>query len=127
MAATTPRGLNRRQDSLFDLEDAMIRERTHFTVKNLAGWNEALDLIHQIDQIQIAAGRAAGTVWTQVAGPFNEIVIEAEYSDLATYERETEAFMSDPEVLKFLPRFEEITVADKGYNELLMTADKSGA
>jgi hypothetical protein len=109
------------------LEDAMIRERTHLTVKNMAGWNEALDLISQLDQILIAAGRSAGTVWTQVAGPWNEMVIEDEYADLATYERVTKAFMSDPEVLKILPRFEEITVPGKGYNELLMTADKSGA
>ena len=105
----------------------MIRERFHFTVKTLAGWNEALDLIREIDEIQIAAGRTTGTVWTQVAGPLNEIVIETDYADLAAYERETAALMSDPAALKLFPRFEEITVADKGYNELFMTADKSGA
>ena len=105
----------------------MIRERTHFTVKTLAGWNEALDLIREIDEIQIAAGRATGTVWTQVVGQFNEIIIETDYPDLAAYQRELEALMSDPAVLKLFPRIEEITVADKGYNELFMTADKAGA
>ena len=105
----------------------MIRERFHFTVKGLAGWNDALDLIREIDAIQIAAGRATGTVWTQVVGPFNEMVIETDYPDLATYERESEALMSDPAALKLFPRFEELTVANKGYNELFMTADKTGA
>ena len=104
----------------------MIRERTHFTVKNVAGWNEALDLIHEIDEIQLAAGRATGRVWTQVAGQFNELIIETDYQDLGTYQRETEALMSDPAAAKLFPCFEEITVADKGYNELFMSADKAG-
>lgn len=104
----------------------MIRERLHFTVKSLAGWNEALDLFHEINEIQLAAGRVPGIVLTQVVGPFNELVIETDYQDLATYERETEALMLDPAALKLFPRFEEITVADKGYNELFMTADKAG-
>ncbi len=77
----------------------MIRERSHFTVKNLAAWNETLDLIQEIDEIQIAAGRTPATVWTQVVGKYNEIIIEADYPDLAAYEREVKAFMSDPAVL----------------------------
>jgi PPOX class probable F420-dependent enzyme len=108
------------------LEDRMIRERLHFTVKGGNGWNDALELIREIDEIQIAAGRATGTVWTQVVGPFNEMVIETDFADLATYERESEALMSDPAVLKLFPRFEEVTVEGKGYNELLMTAERMG-
>jgi hypothetical protein len=103
----------------------MIRERIHFTVKNLAGWNEVLDLIREVDDIQAAAGRATGTVWTQVVGQFNEIVIETDYPDLTAYERETAALMSDPAAMKLFGRFEEITVSDKGYNELFMTAEKA--
>jgi hypothetical protein len=104
----------------------MIRERAHFTVKNMAGWNEALDLIREVDEIQAAAGRATGTVWTQVVGQFNEIVIETDYPDLSTYERESGAMMSDPATMKLFARFEEITVTEKGYNELFMTAEKAG-
>ena len=61
------------------------------------------------------------------SGPFNEIVIETDFADLATYERESEALMSDPAVLKLFPRFEAVTVEGKGYNELLMTAERLGA
>ena len=103
----------------------MIRERAHFTVKNMAGWNEALDLIREVDEIQATAGRATGTVWTQVVGQFNEIVIETDYPDLSTYERESGAMMSDPATMKLYARFEEITVTEKGYNELFMTAEKA--
>ena len=39
------------------------------------------------DEIQAAAGRATGTVWTQVVGQFNEIVIETDHPDLSAYER----------------------------------------
>jgi hypothetical protein len=105
----------------------MIRERLHFTVKTGSGWNDALDLIREIDEIQIAAGRKTGTVWTQVVGPFNEMVIETDYADLAEYERESDALMADPAVLKLFPRFEKVTVDGKGYNELLMTADRTGS
>ena len=104
----------------------MIRERAHFTVKNMAGWNEALDLIREVDEIQAAAGRATGTVWTQVVGQFNEIVIETDYPDLSTYERESGAMMSDPATMKLFARFEEITVTEKGYNELFMSAETAG-
>ena len=104
----------------------MIRERLHFTVKTGSAWNDALGLIREIDEIQIAAGRVTGTVWTQVVGPFNEMVIETDFPDLATYERESEALMSDPAVLKLFPQFDAITVEGKGYNELLMTAETLG-
>jgi len=104
----------------------MIRERAHFTVKNMAGWNEALDLIREVDEIQAAAGRATGTVWTQVVGQFNEIVIETDYPDLSTYERESGAMMSDPATMKLFSRFEEVTVTEKGYNELFMSAETAG-
>ena len=83
------------------------------------------DLIREVDDIQAAAGRATGTVWTQVVGQFNEIVIETDYPDLSTYERESGAMMSDPATMKLFARFEEVTVSEKGYNELFMTAEKA--
>ena len=65
-------------------------------------------------------------MWTQVVGQFNEIVIETDYPDLSTYERESGAMMSDPATKKLFARFEEVTVTEKGYNELFMSAEKAG-
>jgi len=105
----------------------MIRERMHATVRDLDAWNEYLTLIREIDEIQAAAGRVRSSgVWTQVVGPYNEIVVELDYADLAAYEKETRAAMSDPEIVKLASRFEALTVADKGYNELFVTADPVG-
>jgi hypothetical protein len=105
----------------------MIRERNYFTIRDASGWNEALEMIHEIDEVQAAAGRATSTVWTQVAGPFYEIVIEVDYPDLASYEREQKAFNSDPQIAKMFGRWDEVTVPGKGRNELFMTAERAGA
>ena len=106
----------------------MIRERLHATVRDLDGWNEYLALVREIDEIQEAAGRVRSSgVWTQVVGPFNEIIVELEYPDLATYERETQAAMSDPQIAKLVSRFESLTIAEKGYNELFQAAEQVGA
>ena len=102
----------------------MIRERMHATVRDLEAWNQYLTLVHDIDEIQAAAGRAtASGVWTQVVGPYNEIVVEVDYPDLATYEKDVKATMGDPQVVKLASRIETLTIVDKGFNELLVSAD----
>jgi hypothetical protein len=85
----------------------MIRERTHFTVN--------------------AAGMVSGTVWTQVAGLVQRDRDRGGLLQLAAYEHENEAFMADPELLKLFPRFDELTVPDRGFNELSMKAERAGA
>jgi len=104
----------------------MIRERMHFTVRTTKDWDEALQLVEEFNKIHAAAGRAQARAWTQMTGPFNEIILETDFPDLASYEREYKAAMSDPEMLKHMPRVEEITIADKGYNELFETAEQVG-
>ena len=102
----------------------MIRERMHATVRDLEAWNEYLSLVRDIDEVQAAAGRTTSSgVWTQLVGPYNEIVVELDYPDLATYEADTRATMSDPQVVKLASRFESLTLVDKGYNELFVSAD----
>lgn len=102
----------------------MIRERMHATVHDLSSWNEYLAVIRDIDEVQAAAGRVPSSgVWTQVVGQYNEIIVELDYPDLATYESETKAAMSDPQVVKLASRIETLTIADKGFNELFVTAD----
>ena len=104
----------------------MIRERMHFTVKSAKDWDEALQLVEEANKINAGAGRAQALAWTQVTGPYNEIILETDYPDLASYEREYKAAMSDPELLKLFPRIEEITIADRGYNELFEAAERIG-
>lgn len=102
----------------------MIRERLHATVRDLAAWNEYLSLVNDIDEIQAAAGRAtASGVWTQVVGQYNEIIVEVDYPDLAAYEKDTKATMGDPQVVKLASRFETLTILDKGFTELFVSAD----
>ncbi len=106
----------------------MIRERLHATVRDLEAWNEYLALVREIDEIQAAAGRArASGVWTQVVGQFNEIIVEVDHPDLATYEQDNKAMMADPQIVKLAARFETLTIVDKGYTELFVSADPVGS
>lgn len=105
----------------------MIRERNHFTVRDASGWNEVLELIHEIDEIQAQSGHPTSTVWTQVAGTFNEFVIEVEFSDLAHYEQVQKGFLSNPQIIKMFGRWSELVVPGSGRNELFMTAERLGA
>ena len=97
-------GLHCKRPSPRRREQRMIRERIHFTVKNLARLERGAgpDSGRSTRSRRRPAGRR-GTVWTQVVGQFNEIVIETDYPDLTAYERETAALMSDPAVMKLSP------------------------
>ena len=107
-------------------ESPMYRERMHFTVRSVKHWDEALQLVEQGNKVHAAAGRTQAKAWTQLTGPFNEIILETDFPDLASYEREYKEAMSDPELLKLFPRVEEITIADKGHVELFESAEQVG-
>jgi hypothetical protein len=74
----------------------MYRVRSLLKV-NRDGWNGAIENIARVNEIAKRRGWQQATAWTQTFGPFNENVIELEYPDLATYERETAAFLRGQE------------------------------
>ncbi len=88
------------------------------------GWNGAIDNVQRINEIAKQRGWQQATVWTQTFGPFNEIAIEVEYPDLATYERETNAFLADEEAMKLVLDGQQYRRRDDlGFNDIWQRAD----
>lgn len=63
-------------------------------------YKEILELIDEINGLLRSRGMAEFRPWSPTFGKGNELILESEYPDLATYERESEAFSSDPEIMK---------------------------
>jgi hypothetical protein len=97
----------------------MYRLRYHMVVRDLDGWNEAIDLARQVNEISKRLGLPTGTLWTETVGPFNHLIFETDYESLALYESSFKALMEDSESQRLWPRFEAVMVPDKGYTELL--------
>ena len=67
-------------------------------------------------------GWAESTFWAPTVGAANEVIVETEYPDLATFQRENEAFYSDAEVMKQVRRLSEHVVQGSVHDELLEQA-----
>lgn len=63
------------------------------------GWDGAIETAQRFELISKKRGWQEGAIWTQSFGPYNEIVIEYDYPDLATYEREQAAVFADEEAM----------------------------
>lgn len=88
------------------------------------GWNGALENVARINEVAEQRGWRQASVWTQTFGPFNELVLEVEYPDLATYERETAAFYADEEVMRLVQEgTKNMRGDDIGHNEIWQRAD----
>jgi ABC-type glycerol-3-phosphate transport system substrate-binding protein len=101
----------------------MYRARYHFKLKGGNSWNEFLAVATQFSEVGKKRGWAGMTFWTQVVGPFNEIVIESEYADLASFERESKAIYADEEAMKAVSKWGELLIEGAGHNELWMQAE----
>jgi hypothetical protein len=88
------------------------------------GWPGAIENVARINEVAKQRGWQQATVWTQTFGPFNELSIELEYPDLATYEHETAAFYADDEAMKLV--FDGMKLRrgeDPGYNDIWQRVD----
>ena len=101
----------------------MYRVRSLLKV-NRDGWNGAIENVARLNEIAEQRGWQQASVWTQTFGPFNEIVIEIDYPDLATYERETAAFLADDGAVKLmLDGLQFLRTDEVGYNEMWQRAE----
>jgi hypothetical protein len=67
---------------------------------------EAVRLMERLNEISRANGITEGRVMTQSFGPFNQIAVDVDYPDLATYERKTEAYFSLLQVQEVIRKLE---------------------
>lgn len=85
-------------------------------------FKEYLEACQQLNQIARARGWVEATFWTPTVGTSNEFIIELDYPDLATFQREGDAFSSDPEAMKLNRSTIDFVVEGTGRSELLQTA-----
>jgi hypothetical protein len=96
----------------------MYRERV-ILKPTREGWPEAIENARRLSELAELRGRQEATIWTQSFGPFNEIVIETDYPDLATYEREHAEASADEEARELRAEGRQYLRADAmGHNEL---------
>jgi hypothetical protein len=101
----------------------MIRARFHFKLKSGDSWNDFLQTASKLNEISRARGWVEFSFWTQVAGSFNEIVLEADYPDLATFEQQTNAFYADAEAVGAMRGWRDLVIQGTGYSELWAQAE----
>jgi hypothetical protein len=73
-------------------------------------FKEFVDMTTELNVLLRERGLAEFTTWAPSFGTANDVVLEAEYPDLASYQRETDAFHSDPELMKVWRRDDPIVV-----------------
>ncbi len=81
-------------------------------------FNEFLKANDELNAIARKKGWPESTAWTPVVGTGNDVVLEAEYPDLATFEKLNRAFQADPESMKIYRGTAGIVVQGSVHDEL---------
>ena len=85
-------------------------------------FRDYLNIAEEVIALRRNLGLAAATLWTPTVGTANEIVWQIEYPDLATFQRENEAFYSDADAMKQWRRLWQHAVQGSIQDELLEEA-----
>jgi hypothetical protein len=96
--------------------------RFRVTVQVLYGhFKEYLEASEKLNEISRARGWTEFTYWVPTVGTGNEFVAEADYADLATFQKEGDAFQTDPEAMEILRASGKHIVQGSARTELLET------
>jgi hypothetical protein len=99
-------------------EAGMYRQRIRQQI--LYGqFREYMEIAEEIIALRRKLGLAAPTLWVPMFGTANEVVWEIEHPDLASFQRENEAFYSDAEVMMQWRRLWQHAVQGSTQDELL--------
>jgi hypothetical protein len=101
----------------------MYRQRTYQQVV-YGHFNEFLTASQQLNAIARKRGWPESSIWIHVVGTANEVVLEDEYADLASYAKVTDAFQSDVEAMKIIRSSSHFIVQGSTRNELLEEVTK---
>ena len=100
----------------------MYRQRIHVFPKTIDAWNEAVALFDQWNKLAVSKGWVEGTYWMQTVGDGDEIIGEFDYADLASFQREDDESVKDPEAVALFRKFDALDKVRRSYSELLETA-----
>jgi len=85
-------------------------------------FNEVVTSLHQLNEICAARGWAEGRVMAPFVGANNEITFETDYPDLASFEREMDAFYGDAEAMKVWRSTASYIIEGSGHDALYCDA-----
>lgn len=80
---------------------------------------EVIDLLMEIDALCEQRGWARWSALAPVAGSNNEFVVETQYPDLAAFEAENRAQLTDPDFMKLFRGMSEYIYPQSSRTELL--------
>lgn len=98
----------------------MIRVRSICTVK-YGKAREFMQANEALNEVCKARGWVPAILFGAVAGAFNEFVVELDYPDLATYEEEFNAQMTDTEFMAIFRGSADLIYPQSGRGELYET------
>jgi hypothetical protein len=99
----------------------VVRYRLHGEIE-YGKFREALDIWKQLAELSVKRGWPKLTVWSPVVGQGNIMIVEADYPDMATWERVNIEFMSDSEVMGLFRQTAAYVTQGTSYDELLSAA-----
>ncbi len=85
-------------------------------------FEEVLRMCEQLNSIARARGGRGGTLWIPTVGAQNELIVEFEFGDLATFERGRAARNADPEWTALIRKIGESVIPGSVRTELVETA-----
>lgn len=98
----------------------MYRQRVHFFPKSWDATMELLSLGEEYNKLAARKGLTEGTFWFPTVGE-NEIIVEWDYPDLATFQHENEGMMADPEMVALTQKITSLDTSRVPYSELVNT------
>jgi hypothetical protein len=87
-------------------------------------FNDFLKASEELNAIARKRGWPVSSIWTPVVGTGNEVVLEEEYADLASFQKVGDAFQSDAEAMKIFRSTSNLVVQGSVRNELLEEVKK---
>ena len=87
-------------------------------------FREYMTVAEEVIALRRKRGLAEPTVWAPAFGTANEVIWEIDYPDLATFERENEAFYGDVEAMEQWRRLWQHAVQGSTHDELLTEAPR---
>jgi hypothetical protein len=118
VAPRSRRGLTLREGVADKEAEMAYRYRQIVTIK-YGHFGEYLSTVKRIESIAKAKGWAPVRVLVPTAGLSNEVVLENEYPDLATFQSEGEAFYADADAFQAFRDGAEFIVEGSARTELL--------
>jgi NIPSNAP protein len=85
-------------------------------------YNEFFAAVEELNAIEKSKGRTPVTVWSPTIGENNLVALESEYPDLASFQKDSDAFSQDAESMRVFRSMAPLIVQGSARTELWESA-----